>query len=108
MPTSTPTLDIAQATKDVLADAEKAAAPLREELSAVQARQEAELAGELAKHGKGLADIKAAASEEAARSPAERGAQALAQLVKQKEWMRQGGALPPDAEATGSRRLRPW
>lgn len=94
-----PDLAIGQAAKDALADAEKAAAPMREKLSAMQSRNEAALAEEMAKHGKSLGDLKAAAAEEAKRTPAEHGAETLAQLLKQKEYMRQGGALPPAAEA---------
>lgn len=94
-----PDLAIGQAAKDALAEAEKAAAPMKAELSAMRDRQQAVLAEELAKHGKSLADIQAAAAEEATRTPAEDGAQTLAQLLAQKENMRQAGALTPEAEA---------
>ncbi len=98
-PVRFPDLGIGQAVGDGIAQAQKAAEPIKAELLAMKQKSEDALAEEAAKHGKTLSEIQAAAAADSGKSPAERGAEPLQKLIQEKERMRDFKALTPELEA---------
>ena len=98
-PVRFPDLGLGQVVKDAMAEAQQAVAPLRQELDQLRQKGDAALADVAARQGKTLADLQAEAARDAARSPADQGAEAVARLTAKKEGLRRMQLLSPKTES---------